>query len=506
MAHTKVITPGSQNLGEPVMQQIKLARSGLRGSDLDAFVKRASVQFIDKMASLRFGPGEIPVHLIAVGATEFYGPNRNGDGFKEATCRDWHQTFEKYARWYRNHDNKDMSKGRGIIRASVYNEPMHRIELLVGLNGTKEAAARNRGLVADEETEKLARGEDIPVSMACRVKYDVCSGCGNKAKSRDEYCGPDMCKYGGCRDNLSKTFEDGHTLHVDNPDPVFFDISNVFRPADRIAYTLGRARAREKHAEAFEMMAKAAADNQFGVEKRASSIVAEKLGITAPLWLFDDGPWTDPKIVGQMKIASELMQLENKLAVEHSDAKDRAFSKAVYPAAFDTPEVHKGPIKLGHVVTALAQEKCMLPVLQFITLLTGACTTKTANAAARVAERLPGIYGRLASDPTLEEDLRNNPYIPTGAAPRKLAFWALKHAAEWSLERPRIVERLQLSVMRQPEYLGSRRKLLKIAQVDQSEELAKEYAKYQLGFLYAHANDPDAAFMRDMTVRMNFVR
>ena len=148
----------------------------------------------------------------------------------------------------------------------------------------------------------------------------------------------------------------------------------------------------------------------------------------------------------------------------------------------------------------------MLPVLQFITLLTGACTTKTANAAARVAERLPGIYGRLASDPTLEEDLRNNPYIPTGAAPRKLAFWALKHAAEWSLERPRIVERLQLSVMRQPEYLGSRRKLLKIAQVDQSEELAKEYAKYQLGFLYAHANDPDAAFMRDMTVRMNFVR
>jgi hypothetical protein len=340
----------------------------------------------------------------------------------------------------------------------------------------------------------------------CRVKHDVCSGCGNKAKSRDEYCGPDLCKYGGCRDNLAKTFEDGHTLHVDNPDPVFFDISNVFRPADRIAYTLGRAHYRTKHAEAFEEMAKAAADHQFGVEKRASSSMAARLGITAPLWLYDDGPWADPRIVGQMKIANELINLETKIGGEARNERDRAFLKVVYPAAFDTPTVHKGPIKLAHVVTALAHQKCMLPVLQFITLLTGECTTKTANAADRVAERLPGVYNRLASDPQLEEALRSNPYLPTGAVPTKMAHWALNHAAEWSLDRPRVIERLQLSVLRQPDYSGERREMTKVATVDGTEELAKQYALYQIGFLYNHSADPDAGFLQEMAVRSNFVR
>lgn len=510
MAHVKVITPGAQNLNAPVMQQIKISRSGLRGSDFDAFVKRASVQFIDKMASLRFGPGEIPVHLIAVGATEYYGPNRNGDGFKEATCRIWHPTFEKHARWYRNHDNKDIAKGRGMIRATSYNEPMHRIELIVGLNGTKEAAERNHGLVADEEMEKLARGEDIPVSMACRVKHDVCSGCGNKAKSRDEYCGPDgHCKYGGCRDNLAKTFEDGHTLHVDNPEPAFFDISNVFRPADRIAYTLGRARTREKHAELIEEfsgMAKAAADHLFGVEKRASACAAARLGITAPLWLFDDGPWTDPKIVGQLKIAQALIALEDKVALGQSDNRDRAFLSAVFNTSKDVPDVRNGQVKLAHVTAALAQQKCMMPVLPFIALLTGECTTKTANAAASVAERLPGIYNRLACDPCLEDELRHNPYIPSEPAPRKMALWAVKHAGEWSLDRPRVIERLQLSVLRAPSATAQRRDMVKIATVDGSEELAKQYALYQLGFLYNHSADPDAGFLQEMAVRSNFVQ
>jgi hypothetical protein len=480
------------------MQQIKIARSGLRGSDLDAFVKRASVQFIDKMASIRFGPGEIPVHLIAVGATEYYGPNRNGDGFKEATCRIWHPTFEKYARWYRNHDNKDTAKGRGVIRATCYNEPMHRIELIVGLNGDKEAADRNHGLIADEEMEKLARGEDIPVSMACRVKYDVCSGCGNKAKTRADYCGPDgHCKYGGCRDNLAKTFEDGHTLHVDNPDPIFFDISNVFRPADRIAYTLGRAGHRKR---AFEEMAKAASDNLYGVEKRASAVMAAECGITAPLWIMDDGPWADPRIVGQLKIAQELINLEDIGA----HIRDQAVPARC--AVNDLPDLRSGQYKLAHVVTALAEHKCMLPVDQFVALLAGGHSEKTANAADRVAERLPGVYNRLASDPRLEDELRNNPYLPTGAAPRKMAFWALKHAAEWSLDRPRCLERMQLATLRQTENKSQRMDLVKVAQVDGSEELAKQYALYQLGFLYSHSADPEAGLLREMAVRSNFVR
>jgi len=502
MALTKLLTPGSYDFHAPVAQQIKTGRDGrLRGSDMDEFVKRASVQFIDKVASMQLGPGEVPVHLLAVGAQEYYGANRNGDGFREEVLQAYHPTFQKFARWYRDHQNKDVSKGRGIIKASAYNGDMRRVELIVALNGTKEAADRNGGLVADEELEKLARGEDIPVSMACRVSHDVCSGCGNHAKSRKEYCGPEMCKYGGCRDNLAKTFDDGHTLHVDNPDPCFFDISKVFRPADRIAYTLGKCAA----AEDYQEMLKAAADT-YGSEQSAAAL-AERLGVTPPLWILTDGPWSDPRVVGQLKVANYLIQQENALEVDGSPiAQDRACQPVVQPLRIDAPDVRKGPYKLAHVVTALAAEKCMLPVDSFIAMLTGEHNTKTAAAADAVADRLPGVYNRLASDPRLEEDLRQNPYLPGGPAPKRVRHWVLKHAGEWSLARDRVIERLQLSVLRQPKAPDPRRSMTKIAMVDSAEELAKQYALYQLGFLQAHAADPDAAFMQEMAVRSNFVR
>jgi hypothetical protein len=147
----------------------------------------------------------------------------------------------------------------------------------------------------------------------------------------------------------------------------------------------------------------------------------------------------------------------------------------------------------------------MLPLDTFITLLTGEHTVKTATAVDSVASRLPGVYNRFASDPRLEEDLRTNPYMPGGPAPRRVRHWVVKHAAEWSLDRPRVVERLQLAVLRHPQPLPTRRSMVKVASVDRSEELAKHYALYQLGFLSTHATDPDAAFMQKAAIRSNFV-
>lgn len=241
---TKIIPAGSYSFDEPLSQIIKLSDRGLRGSDLGGFIKRAGIKMADMMKKVAFEPGEVPIHLIAIGATEYYGPNRNGDGFTESCCRKYHNTFVKHARWYRNHKNKDTSQSYGIIKASAYNETMHRLELLVALNGTKEAATRNKGLVADKELEKLASGkEDWGVSMACKVAWDVCSVCGNRARTRDDYClGVDEggdCLGGGCKNNLCKVAENGIITYVDNPDPTWFDISDVFRPADRIAFVMG---------------------------------------------------------------------------------------------------------------------------------------------------------------------------------------------------------------------------------------------------------------------------
>lgn len=173
MAMVKLITPGSQQLDDHVAELVKVASGGLRGADLAAFVKRAGHKFASLVKTIDLRPGEVPVHLIALGADEGFSGNRNGDGFEEYWCKRSHDTFVKYARPYRNHKNRPDSPAYGVVKASMYNEAMKRIELLVAYNGTKEAAKRNKGHVADKELERLDK-KDLSVSMACKVHHDVC--------------------------------------------------------------------------------------------------------------------------------------------------------------------------------------------------------------------------------------------------------------------------------------------------------------------------------------------
>lgn len=239
----KIIPVSGWDFGEESAVLAKFSSDGrLHENDARRLIKRAGNGFVELARKVQLGPGEEAVHQIALGATEAYGPNRNGDGFKEATLRKYHPTFVKYAKVYRNHNNKNPAKSYGVIKLSWYNDAMRRVELLLCLNATKEAARRNGGLVADKELEKLARGEDLAGSMSCTVPFDVCSSCGNRARSRAEYCDEDSCvgphgeKRGGCKRYLAKVASDGHLLHVDNPNPRFFDYSSVLVPADRIAY------------------------------------------------------------------------------------------------------------------------------------------------------------------------------------------------------------------------------------------------------------------------------
>jgi hypothetical protein len=121
---------------------------------------------------------------------------------------------------------------------------MRRIELLVAGSLDKEAAKRNGGLVLPEKhAAALERGTSVGWSMACKVAEDACVICHNKAANRSEYCTEDTCvdpdtgMHGhGCKSGLTKLCSDGRMQGVDNPDPYFFDISIVGRPAERMAY------------------------------------------------------------------------------------------------------------------------------------------------------------------------------------------------------------------------------------------------------------------------------
>lgn len=163
----KIVVPSSWDFGEAIVQRVKVARSGLKGHDMSVLEKRAGSEFADKIRNVTLEDGEIPLHVIAMGATEGIGPNRNGDGFKEATLMETHPTFVKRALYFRNHKNKDRKKSYGVVKLSYYNKPMRRVELLIGLNGTEKLAEKRKALLADKEAEKIESGDDLAVSMAC---------------------------------------------------------------------------------------------------------------------------------------------------------------------------------------------------------------------------------------------------------------------------------------------------------------------------------------------------
>lgn len=470
----KLIPPGSWDWGENSAQLVKVSSQGLVGDDLRQLIKRSSHVFADKVANLEVRPDESLAHLIALGSTEAWGPNRNGDGFKEATCQRYHDTFVKHARAFRHHQNKNPDKSYGVVKLSAYNDAMRRIELLVAYNNTKEAAARNGGLVADRELEKLARGEDLSVSMACTVSHDVCSGCGNRARSRSEYCDGPSCKYGGCKTNLGKVAADGHMLHVDNPHPRWFDISLVARPADRIAWGNG-------------------ADYLKAASHIGGAAMAEELGVEAPFEFWWDLPdaSVDREIYDMAGKCAELESSDLSSAIEqarHASVQVPVDFSLLLGSGQWTQE------KFARACSALAEQNVLLPPQEFLRFLLGEkCAEEFWP---YVAPRLAGVFTHLAKDAeALGAAVQDNPFTgkPAVAISTKDRQWASKYAQHYGLNpvtiRNRIAENLANgvapSLVAQPS---------KIATVDESDRWAKAYAAYQLAFLVDRQTQKQANF------------
>lgn len=236
--------------GEQTVQPILLWGPGRSRQDLSHVTKTAS-EALDYIKNVVPEPGKTNMLLLALGSEEAYGPNRNGDGFPERPVPARHgkgywiapgqeltkhyQSFETNpAHAFKHHQNKDPSKASGVVKKAFWNPKMHRVELLTTIDNEKDA----------EWVQRVNDGDFPAVSMGCRIKYDVCSRCGNQAPTRAQYC--DHVKTG-----MNQVNEDGTKNYVHNPDPSFFDISRVFRPADRTGYTL------KKVAEAYDIRSSA---------------------------------------------------------------------------------------------------------------------------------------------------------------------------------------------------------------------------------------------------------
>lgn len=461
----KLIPSDSYDFGIPAMRLLKLARYRMGGNDRKDLLKFASESFIDEICRLDRHPGEELAHNIALGTTESIGINRNGDGFKAAWCRKNHPTFVKLARAYRNHQNKHPEKSYGVIKLSHFNEPMQRIELCIAYNGTKEAADRNRGLVADLEIDKLAADKPFASSMACLVSHDVCTGCNHKARTRDDYCDGPMCKYGGLKHNIGRTFSDGHTLGADNPNPRWFDLSHIVdgRGADRTSFTLGR------------------------IEKAASAIkcgaeLAEEWDLTMPpgLSLYD----SDGELY--MKLADELAMAPTLPA-----AWSLAFAPSVQAPLCELPDLQSHTEKLARSLRALADARVVLPLRDFLAVMVGDVKTAV-ETAAQVAPYVTGAYGDLLDGG--EAAFTDNPFLPTkGLVGHAQRQWAEKLAATYGLGQEVARRRVAMAAIRgeQPSWNNVIRNPAMEKSAGAIRAMARQYALYKIAALAAMTALPD---------------
>ena len=178
-----------------------------------------SVQFFE---NLKPKPDHIYTLTIAMTAGEWFGANRNGDYFREADLKTYYQTF-KNAGVFWNHDNKDMSKSSGKVLEVFYNEPMHRVELIIEIHKDKARYIPNY----------IKENKPIAVSMGMRVPTEICSICGHVTKG--SYA--NRCQH--LKFMMNKVLEDGQKVFaIAGHGSSLFDISYVFRPADKTAYVM----------------------------------------------------------------------------------------------------------------------------------------------------------------------------------------------------------------------------------------------------------------------------
>lgn len=244
MSRSKIILLDDrfEKTGEPTVQTV-LLWSPLRGKpSWERLTKEACASpALEYIKSIKPTPGRTVVLVIGLGSYEFYGLNRNADGFNEVPykpgrsngpgrdswvmepeCIQHHFHSYEQGHVFRHHVNRDPARAVGNVLKAFWNPFMHRVEVLEDIDNAK----------APDLVEQIADNEFPAKSMGCRIQFDVCTECGNMAPTRKHYC--DHLKF-----QLNwldpKT---GVRYGALNPSPRFFDSSWVTRPADRTGYLL----------------------------------------------------------------------------------------------------------------------------------------------------------------------------------------------------------------------------------------------------------------------------
>jgi hypothetical protein len=171
-------------------------------------------------------PAEEFLKNLSMYSNKCRGHNDNGDLFTYEELKRTYRTFIGKSAFV-DHKNENVENARGIILDAVWNERCKFVELLIAVD--KKAFP------------DLCRGVEMgyitDVSMGCRCGTSICSICGNKANTEDEFC-EHILNYKGGKFNNLPVFED-------NRDIEFFEISFVSQGADKQAKILEKVASKD---------------------------------------------------------------------------------------------------------------------------------------------------------------------------------------------------------------------------------------------------------------------
>jgi hypothetical protein len=181
-----------------------------------------SEELVEYAKTIKSDPKHRYAAIAPLGASEYWGPNNRGDIWPEEALNPkekdawWgYKTFEK-ANLFQHHLNRDPALAIGDIVKSVWNDDMKRVEVIARFDIDK---------TPPNIIKSIDEGGELEVSMGAKVpEGDVCSKCGNRAKSRLLYC--DHLKT-----RMASLDTDGTYIGAINEKPVFFDLSVVTKPA-----------------------------------------------------------------------------------------------------------------------------------------------------------------------------------------------------------------------------------------------------------------------------------
>jgi len=289
-------------------------------------------------------------------------------------------------------------------------------------------------LTVDEDHSYVVNGMAV---ANCTVPYDRCTACGNSAKTRKDYCGPELCtKYGGCKENLGRTYNDGFRLEVDNPKCDFFDISRVTRGADPTAFAFG----------------KVAANAEAG-----GALLADTLGLYLPEHL------APSKTIACIKAAEILARLESAIPV--SSRTHVSWSEYWKTRKTAAPDLSGTGAERIAKAAALADAGVVLPPDVWLTTYAGVSKDDAVKIAADIrvsASRLLSskdratIIGEALPEPESKSSYDYSRFQPTEMSEKLATAAAALFPKSASVATPSVPEELALNLgMRYSAYQAS---------------------------------------------------